>query len=110
MDRLDALQLFVRWSRRAAGPRRRVRSASSSRLSASKSRKIAYLPSNCEATKEDRNSKRTAKHGIWIDEPPAPLYDECLLCLMTTNGLMLCTFTPLKGLSEIRCATNHELS
>jgi phage terminase large subunit-like protein len=44
----------------------------------------------------------TAKHGIWIDEePPAHVYDECLLRLMTTDGLMLCTFTPLKGLSEI---------
>jgi hypothetical protein len=28
-------------------------------------------------------------------------YDECLMRLMTTIGLMLCTFTPLKGLSEI---------
>ena len=44
----------------------------------------------------------TAKHGIWIDEEsPADVYDECLVRLMTTNGLMLCTFTPLKGLSEI---------
>ena len=44
----------------------------------------------------------TAKHGVWVDEePPANVYDECLLRLMTTDGLMLCTFTPLKGLSEI---------
>jgi len=44
----------------------------------------------------------TAKHGIWLDEePPAPVYDECLLRLLTTNGLMICTFTPMEGLSEV---------
>lgn len=44
----------------------------------------------------------TAKHLIWLDEePPADVYDECLMRLMTTDGLMLCTFTPLLGLSEV---------
>lgn len=44
----------------------------------------------------------TAKHVIWLDEePPADVYDECMLRLMTTDGLMLCTFTPLLGLTEI---------
>lgn len=44
----------------------------------------------------------TKKHVIWLDEEPeAPIYDECMLRLMTTNGLMLCTFTPLQGLTEI---------
>ena len=44
----------------------------------------------------------TAKHVIWLDEePPADVYDECLMRLMTTNGIMMCTFTPLKGLSEV---------
>ena len=43
-----------------------------------------------------------AKHVIWLDEEPsASVYDECLLRLMTTNGLMMCTFTPLLGLSEV---------
>jgi len=44
----------------------------------------------------------TAKHVVWCDEePPADVYDECLMRLMTTNGLMIGTFTPLLGLSEI---------
>ena len=44
----------------------------------------------------------TAKHVVWLDEePPADVYDECMLRLMTTDGLMLCTFTPLEGLTEI---------
>jgi phage terminase large subunit-like protein len=44
----------------------------------------------------------TAKHGIWLDEePPQDVYSECLLRLMTTEGLMLLTFTPLSGVSEV---------
>lgn len=44
----------------------------------------------------------TKKHVIWLDEEPdAPIYDECMLRLMTTDGLMMCTFTPLLGLTEI---------
>ena len=44
----------------------------------------------------------TKKHLIWLDEEPeAAVYDECMVRLMTLNGLMLATFTPLKGLSEV---------
>src|SRR6185312_7726204 len=49
-----------------------------------------------------RKFQGTAKHVVWLDEePPADVYDECMLRLMTTDGLMLCTFTPLQGLTEI---------
>lgn len=38
---------------------------------------------------------------IWLDEePPLDIYTECLLRTMTTNGLILLTFTPLMGMSE----------
>lgn len=44
----------------------------------------------------------TAKHGIWLDEEvPIDVYSECLIRLMTTRGLLLATFTPLKGLTEM---------
>lgn len=44
----------------------------------------------------------TAKHGVSLDEEPnEAIYFECLTRLMTTNGLMICTFTPLQGMSEI---------
>lgn len=44
----------------------------------------------------------TAKDLIWLDEePPEDVYDECMMRLMTTNGLMLCTFTPMLGMSAI---------
>lgn len=44
----------------------------------------------------------TEQDVIWLDEePPLAIYTECLLRTMTTNGLMICTFTPLLGLSEV---------
>lgn len=44
----------------------------------------------------------TAKHGISLDEEPdEKIYFECLTRLMTTSGLMICTFTPLMGMSSI---------
>jgi phage terminase large subunit-like protein len=44
----------------------------------------------------------TAKHVCWCDEePPSDVYDEMMLRLMTTDGIMIGTFTPLSGLSEI---------
>jgi phage terminase large subunit-like protein len=36
------------------------------------------------------------------EEPDQPsIYTECLTRTMTTNGLIICTFTPLEGLSEV---------
>lgn len=44
----------------------------------------------------------TAKHLVWMDEePPEDVYSECMARLMTTNGMMLSTFTPLEGLSNV---------
>src|SRR5690606_24562571 len=44
----------------------------------------------------------TAQHGIWLDEePPADVYGECIIRTATTDGLVLLTFTPLAGMSEV---------
>jgi phage terminase large subunit-like protein len=44
----------------------------------------------------------TAKHVIWDDEePPMDVYTEQLLRTMTTKGVVLVTFTPLQGMSEV---------
>jgi len=44
----------------------------------------------------------TKKDAIWLDEePPLEVYTECLIRTMTTGGLMLCTMTPLEGLSNV---------
>ena len=53
----------------------------------------------------------TAKHVIWLDEePPMDVYSECMLRTMTTDGLMLCTFTPLLGLSDVALMYLPELT
>ena len=47
----------------------------------------------------------TERDVIWLDEePPMDVYTECLLRTMTTNGIVLCTFTPLSGLTEVALA------
>ena len=44
----------------------------------------------------------TAKQGIWLDEEcPMDVYNESMIRLATTRGLMMLTFTPLLGLSDV---------
>lgn len=44
----------------------------------------------------------TEQDGIWLDEePPLDIYTECLLRTMTNNGIIILTFTPLLGMSEV---------
>jgi len=47
----------------------------------------------------------TEQDIIWLDEePPIDIYTECLLRTMDTGkgaGLLLCTFTPIQGLTEL---------
>jgi phage terminase large subunit-like protein len=47
----------------------------------------------------------TSQHLVWLDEEsPRDIYDECLIRLTTTKGILLLTFTPLEGLSETALA------
>jgi phage terminase large subunit-like protein len=44
----------------------------------------------------------TSQDGIWLDEePPMDVYTECLLRTMTSDGIVMLTFTPLRGLSDV---------
>ena len=44
----------------------------------------------------------TEQHVVWLDEePPMSIYTECLMRTMTTDGLVMLTFTPLLGMSEV---------
>jgi len=42
-------------------------------------------------------------HVVGLDEEPPErgIYSECVTRTMTTQGIILCTFTPLEGLSEV---------
>lgn len=49
-----------------------------------------------------------AQHGIWLDEEPdMSVYIECLTRTMTTDGMVICTFTPLEGMSDVVMAFLH---
>lgn len=44
----------------------------------------------------------TEQDLLWLDEePPLDVYTECLLRTMTNNGMIMATFTPLMGMSEV---------
>jgi phage terminase large subunit-like protein len=44
----------------------------------------------------------TSQDVIWLDEePPREIYTECLLRTATTDGVLLLTFTPLQGVSDL---------
>ncbi len=44
----------------------------------------------------------TAKHFIWLDEEcPPDVYTECITRLMTLNGHLIATFTPLEGATDV---------
>lgn len=44
----------------------------------------------------------TAKHVVWLDEEcPQDVYTECLTRTMTVDGLVMCTFTPLNGMTDL---------
>jgi phage terminase large subunit-like protein len=44
----------------------------------------------------------TEQDIIWLDEePPLDIYTECLIRTMTNNGMIICTFTPLLGMSDV---------
>lgn len=44
----------------------------------------------------------TEQDGIWLDEEcPEEIYFECLMRTMTTDGMVLLTFTPLQGLTPL---------
>lgn len=44
----------------------------------------------------------TARHVVWFDEePPLDVYGEALIRTATTNGIIMLTFTPLEGMSDV---------
>lgn len=44
----------------------------------------------------------TEQDFVWLDEePPGDVYEECLTRTATTRGMIMLTFTPLSGLSDV---------
>jgi phage terminase large subunit-like protein len=63
----------------------------------------AYSVLGFKSYEQGRDSfEGTEKDGIWDDEePPQDVYGEQLIRTATTNGMMLITFTPLLGMSQV---------
>lgn len=52
----------------------------------------------------------TERDIVWTDEePPEGIYTEALLRTMTTQGMLICTFTPLRGLTDVALSYMPEL-
>jgi phage terminase large subunit-like protein len=49
---------------------------------------------------------------VWLDEEPSDyaVYSECLARISATGGMLLITFTPLRGMSEISLRYRNEFS
>ena len=53
----------------------------------------------------------TEREFVWMDEePPEDIYTEAVMRTMTTQGLVLCTFTPLSGVSNVVLSFLPELA
>lgn len=67
--------------------------------------KSKYGVSNLQFQSYDQGREAfqaTARDVVLCDEePPMDIYAEANMRLMTTSGLMMCAFTPLKGISEV---------
>lgn len=52
-----------------------------------------------------RKFQGSAPHVVWLDEEMAPseymIYSECQTRILTSNGILLVTFTPLQGETEL---------
>ena len=71
--------------------------------------KVKHVPSGEWSTiglksyEQGRGSfEGTAKHVVWCDEePPLDVFSECLIRTATVFGIIMVTFTPLEGMSEV---------
>jgi phage terminase large subunit-like protein len=53
----------------------------------------------------------TERDVVWMDEePPQDIYTEATLRTMTTRGMVICTFTPLNGLTDVALSFMPELA
>lgn len=52
----------------------------------------------------------TERDIVWMDEePPQPIYTEALMRTMTTKGMLICTFTPLMGMTDVALSFMPEM-
>lgn len=61
-----------------------------------------YSTVEFKSAEQGRQAFEGTAKSIWIDEEcPFDIYSECLLRTMTGDNILMMTFTPLKGLTEV---------
>ena len=61
-----------------------------------------FSPVEFKSAEQGRQAFEGTAKSIWLDEEsPFDVYQECLMRTMTGNNILMMTFTPLKGLSEV---------
>lgn len=61
-----------------------------------------YSTVEFKSAEQGRQAFEGTAKSIWIDEEcPYDIYSECLLRTMTGDNILMMTFTPLKGLTEV---------
>lgn len=61
-----------------------------------------YSTVEFKSAEQGRQAFEGTAKSIWMDEEaPFDIYTECLLRTMTGDNILMMTFTPLKGLSEV---------
>ncbi len=61
-----------------------------------------YSTVDFKSAEQGRQAFEGTAKSIWMDEEaPFEIYTECLLRTMTGDNILMMTFTPLKGLSEV---------
>lgn len=62
-----------------------------------------------KAYEQGRSAFEGTERSIWFDEePPLDVYTECLLRTMTGGNILMMTFTPLKGASDVVNSFSNE--
>lgn len=61
-----------------------------------------YSTVEFKSAEQSRRAFEGTERSIWLDEePPLDIYVECLLRTMTGDNILVTTFTPLLGISEM---------
>jgi phage terminase large subunit-like protein len=82
-------------------PKRNVAEAVDQVVVRHKSGGLSYLTFKSYDQKRE-SFQGTEQDIIWLDEePPTDIYSECLTRVMTVNGMVMSTFTPLRGIGDI---------
>jgi len=67
-----------------------------------KTKQGPYSTVTFKSSEQGRKAFQGTEVSIWLDEEcPYPVYEECLTRIATGNNILMMTFTPLQGMTEV---------